>query len=412
MLNSVWNGIREDYCLNVYSGHVEEKSGLGPHGEITDELWESVLKSLKRDASPGVDLCYEYKTNAHLLEGGDDKLRAMVQQRIYDRLAFYRTAQEAEPKKSNALQLVEDNLQDPIRVFGKNESTGVHKPTRVINSVSVVDSGVERVLSLATASKFSDNWMEGPSSVGIQLKNLDALVEFRSKAERYLGSSVVVDDMQGYEYSFKDDCVDMAFDIEVYLHAREFYPRVEEDVYVKLLFVENWLTKAPSIIVCSDGVVLETAECWLRSGRFKTSFYGTHVRSALCSVAASMKGKVFEYMWVPAKSNGDDCLSSYVGYELDYVPYGFVVTDRRLSTGIEPWSFCSHLIFRDTHYPETVCKTILNLLRNRKVTHELYDAFAFVNRERPDWPILEEFISRLISEAEASAGDLLRVEDA
>lgn len=412
MLAGVWEGIRDDYCCDVYTEYVKEKQGLGPNGEISDGLWDEVLRSFKRDASPGVDLCYEYKTNALLLEGGDEKLRTMIQSRIYDRLAFYRDISDLDSKKADALQLVEDNLQDPIRVFGKNESTGMHKPTRVINSVSVVDSGVERVLSLAVANGFSDRWMDGPSSVGIQLKNLDALREFRSKAERYLGDSVVVDDMQGFEYSFKEECMDMAFDIEVYLHARGFYPMVDADVYVKLLKVENWLAKAPSIIVCSDGVVLESPECWLRSGRFKTSFYGTHVRSALATVAASWNDKVFVYDFCPAKSNGDDCLSSYKGYELNYQPFGFVVTDRLLSVGPEPWSFCSHLIFRDTHYPETVCKTILNLMRNRKVTPELYDAFAFVNRERPDWPALDQLVCEIIETAEAAVDDLVQEEEA
>lgn len=405
-LSATWGLIRDDYCSQVYANHIEKNTGLDENGVISDELWEEIVSSINLASGPGVDECYEYRTNKELLEGGSDDLRKQVQQRIYDRLAFYEEALTTNPKDADALELVERGLQDPIRVFGKNESTSSSKPTRVINSVSVKDSCVERATTLRRANKFSKQWMEGPSCVGIQLKDVDALREFRAKAEKYFGDEVEMDDMQGYEYSFREECHDVGHDIEMYMHCGRFHdelPMCEVDVTTKLLYVDAWLAKAPSIIVCSDGVVLETSECWLRSGRFKTSFIGTHVRSALCSIAASAESSQFEY--VPAKSNGDDCLSKKWDLQLNYSNMGFTVTDRQVARGPEPWSFCSHLIFRDTHYPESICKTILNLFRNGKVTEELYDAFVFINRCRPDWPEIERVALDIIESVESALAD-------
>lgn len=400
-----WEAIREEYCLENYYLAMQPPKGLSPEGVISNELWEEILASVKLSASPGVDLCYEYQTNGSFLEDGGVNLRKLVQARIFDRLRFFDEACESEPSKADAFTLVESGLQDPIRIFGKGDPTGIHKETRMINSVSIVDSCVERALTLRKAQYFTDRWMEGQSAVGIQLKDIDALREFRFRAEKYLGNKVSNDDMQGYEYSFKEDCMDIAYDIECYLNQAKFDKDVtyEFDVYAKLLFVENWLAKAPSVIVCSDGVVLETSECWLRSGRFKTSFYGTHVRSALCTIAASA-ANFGSYTFVPAKSNGDDCLSKWIE-GLDYKELGFVVTDSKVSEDDMPWSYCSHLILRDTHYPESITKTVLNLLRNRKVTPELYDAFVFTNRDRPDWSQVDETVRAIIQEAEDLLND-------
>lgn len=385
---------------------VEPSTGMSEYGEISDELWSEIVASINLQSSPGMDECYEYRTNKELLAGGDSELRAAVQQRIYNRLAFYEEALERNPKDADAFDLVERGLQDPIRVFGKNESTSSSKPTRIINSVSIKDSCIERATTLRRATKASKQWMEGPSCIGIQLKDIEALREFRQKAEKYLGNEVEVSDVQGYEYSFKEDCHDVAFDIEMYMHCGKFHDEeivFEKDVTAKLLYVENWLSKAPSILVCSDGVVLETDECWMRSGKFKTSFQGTRVRSALCSIAAT--AETSGYVYVPAKSNGDDCLNKYMGSKLNYDSLGFKITDNYVAVGVAPWHFCSHLIFRDTHYPESICKSILQLFRNRKVSEELYDAFVFVNKCRPDWPEVEAVALSIIADVEAAMAD-------
>lgn len=404
----LWRRIRREYCDTVYRKFVKDFPGLEESGFISDELWAEIEKSINLDAGPGVDYCYEYKTNRDLLDPSGERLRADVQRRIYNRMAFYETAISCDPSSAEALQLVVSGLQDPIRVFGKNEPTSWSKETRVINSVSVADSCCERVLTLRRANAFTVDWMDGPSSVGIQLKDEQAMIEFREQVEKRLGEEVTNDDMQGYEYAFRQECVEVAYDIECYLRSGKFLDETDRfDTWAKLLYVEKWLTLAPSVIVCSDGVVLLTNEVWLRSGRFKTSFHGTHVRSALTSLAASFKEGKFVY--VPSVSNGDDNLSKHIG-ELDYSPLGFVVTDRRVSKGADPWSFCSHLIFRDCHYPESVSKTILNLLRNKKVTPELYDAFRFTNCARPDWPEVDKFVQALVEEAESLLHDGLEEE--
>lgn len=405
-----WKEVRQRYCNEAYLPKFQKRhTGLSHDGTVSDELWAEIVKSINKDAGPGVDLCYEYKTNKDVLEElGEAELRKLVQERIKKRIDFFdfqglSYLSTTEARKADALELVERGLVDPIRVFGKNEATKKTKMTRVINSVSLIDSCVERVSSLAVANLFSNDWMNSPSAVGIQLKDIDALIEFRRKTSSEFGSEdVEQDDVQGYEYSYRTQCMDVAHDIESWLDQGKF-PDERDYTWTavaKLRCVTSWIDKAPSVVVFSDGIVAVVDDSWLRSGKFVTAFHGTHVRSALVSIASSLLKK--SYCRTPAKSNGDDCLSKFTGLDLTetYRSLGFVITDKRVSRGAEPWSFCSHLIFREIHYPESISKTTLNLLRNSKVTPELYDAFVFTNAFRPDVAEVMKFVLEVVSEAE------------
>lgn len=411
-LYAAWLKIRKQYVQQYYSD-LKPVPEVGLDGTLDGALRPEIIRSIKESASPGVDLCYTYQTNADLLVDGGLNLLAMVEERIRKRLSLPLPEYAGlDVPRLDPLKLIEDGLMDPVRLFCKNEATSNSKPTRIINSVSVVDSCIERATTLWRAEAMTNDWMSGQSAVGIQLKDVSALAEFRRKGETWFrrpGEPLQVEnsDVQGYEYSFKRECHAIAFEIEFHMQYGVFPDEVRSVADFppigKLLYVEYVLSLQDRVCVCSDGVVLNVEDCWLQSGRFKTSFFGTHVRSALCSLVASSCAN--DVVLVNAKSNGDDCLNTFISndFAAQYQRFGFKITDNKVSVDDDPWSFCSHLIFREEHYPESFAKTLVMLLRNSKVTPELYDAFAFVNRARPDWPQIDALVKAIVANTDDGA---------
>jgi hypothetical protein len=395
-LLSCWRSIREKYVDEFYEGKVSGGVGINEDGTLDDELFADIFVSVNRKSSTGVPVCYEYQTNESYLEDNGIKLRAEVEKRIKLRL-------QGGYEGLDAIELVERGYHDPVRVFGKDEATSITKPTRVINSVSIVDSCVERATSLRRTQMFSDNWIDGLSTVGIQLKDVEAMVEFREVSERQLGRVVENTDVRGWEWSFNRDCHEIAFDIEFYLETGRFPDGNYQTVYEKLLYADFYLSLADGLVVCSDGVVLLTIFCWLRSGKFRTSFQGTHVRAALCSIVASMERLPTGMEMVSAKANGDDCLNRFIrDYTYEYKLIGFTITDRVVSVDSDPWSFCSHSIFRNTHYPETISKILCNFFRHDEITPELFDQLMFAFKDHPGFSEIKAFVLRVVWASEQS----------
>lgn len=426
--SDVWAKARRSLCEQAYPPKLRWKfpSPFDSSGSIREELWDEILRSIKKEAGPGVDLCYEYKTNADVLADGGEMLKKRVEDRIKRRLSIdpavleslvmqSRSGEDVEVHAGIGLDLISENLISPTRVFCKNEATKKSKETRIINSCSLEDSCIERVTTLLRASRFVDVWGDGPSSVGIQLKDVQALREFRWKVEGRFSSKVDHSDIQGYEYGFGELPHKMAFDIEFWMESGEFYDDVSRPLtpVEHLLVVDYYLSLLPRILVFSDGVVAVANKVWLQSGRFKTSFWGTHVRSMLCSlvelVVTGWSPAKGQPQYLPATANGDDCLNksseARVGQKTyfedtvnGYEQCGFVLTDLVTSTGESPWDFCSHIITRETHYPASCTKTILQLFRNKQITEELFDAFMFVNKDRSDIVEIRNFVMSLAGE--------------
>lgn len=396
LLLTTWNRIKEDYLQRFYP---DDKFRFPLTLPIDDDLWFEIVRSVKRSASPGVPYLNEYKTNGDFLDVSEEEIRSIVDERLLNRLNYdfskYDTL-NSEERFEEAKRVIDLGLIDPVRLFVKNEPTKTNKEARIINSVSLVDSVCQRVTTLRRASKWISFWLNGVSSAGIQLKDQEAMVDFRKKTAEFLGDDVENSDIQGFEYSFGKACHKMALDIETYMACGETNPR-ELTTEIKLLRAEYFLSTLPRIVVTSDGSVFEVDQVWLQSGKFTTSFAGTHVRSALVSVAASLDSEVS--ILVPAKSNGDDCLNSFVGdLAKNYLRIGYKVTDNFVSHGSQPWSFCSHFITEKSHYPESYTKTLLSLLRhkelfkNEAITEELMGQFEFANRARPDWKEFYDFL--------------------
>lgn len=382
--------IRDEYAVRHYTG-LDTQFPLDL--PVSDDLWKQIKDSIKRSSSPGVDFIYFYKSNGDLLDNDETELRRRVDARLRARLEwdFSKYSQlTPDERKVAAMAVVEEGLVDPVRVFIKNEPTKKDKQSRIINSVSVVDSCCQRVTSLQRANKWISSWCKGVSSAGIQLKDVECMKYFRDKTQQFLGQSVESTDVQGFEYSFGAACHKIALDIETYMACGSFDP-AEPSVEIRLLRAETQLSMLPRVVLTSNGDVHIVDFVWLQSGKFTTSFAGTHVRSALVSIAATIRDG-FPVL-VNAKSNGDDCLNSYVGDLTDaYLKMGFRITDQQVSIGAQPWGFCSHVIAEESHYPESYTKTLLSFLSQKVISAELFDQFAFVNQLRPDWEEMKQFL--------------------
>lgn len=387
---------------------MQRNDGINEDGTLTDQKWLEIVESINKDASPGVDYCYQYKRNKDLLDSDPNGFRQRVESRMAKRLELFKNPIQVDGVEE-AIQRIEMDLVSPVRVFNKDEPTKWTKETRLVNSLSAEDNAIEKATSLKKANKFMDHWMDSVSTVGIKLKNVECMAEFRAVSEEFFGvpegASVENTDVRGWEWAFKKVAHRIALDIEFYLETGGFpedLPVTEWSPTLRLLWVEHHLSVASKVLVLSDGRALWTDHVWMLSGKFKTSFQGTHVRSALCSIVATMRAN--RPVVVAAKSNGDDCLNKTfknLDYTSEYLEAGFVITDRFVAARpADAWSFCSHRILRDNHYVESITKLVLSLFRHKELTCELWDDFSYNVRTRPDFESILSLVREVLGREE------------
>lgn len=125
-------------------GFEDEQSLFGPDAEDKLKLDEIVYRSLQDTAGPGVPLCIFGSTNKEIKE----KVWPFVKKCVVERLRLLSTYEMTQ--RDTPESLVRRGFCDPVRVFIKNELTGLSKiarhAPRLIMSVSLVDQIVERCL--------------------------------------------------------------------------------------------------------------------------------------------------------------------------------------------------------------------------------------------------------------------------
>jgi len=403
---------------------------VGDRYMFTDIYIESLFTTVKRTSSPGVDMVYTYQSNGALLDDNPEELKQRVNSRLNSHLQFANiiVGERSEMFVLDALMnccqtfknyktaqhWVERDLCDPIRVFIKDEPTKTSKEDRVICSVSVVDSLLERAPILDHFMSLRHKWTNGPSSIGIDLSSVDSMQIFRNNLFKRLGNLSANSDLQGFEYCFNSYCFFVCFIMQFYLIFRKFPWEVkmkELTLQGKLLFLNALLDQLDKVIVCSDGKVIKTNRVWLASGRFKTSYYGTLFRSILPSLTANFYANNVENIYVPSTANGDDCVEKFAFNNIEsfvsgYAKFGFKVTDYKIIRYGEDISFCSQIISDGTHYPESILKQTLHLLRHKVVDKELWDQFHYVMHRRKDWGELEEICLNILSASDLSGQTL------
>jgi len=390
----------------------------GGSWHISDSFWSEILKSLKGSSSPGVDLLYYYPVNALLRDENPEMLRFRVEEMLNARLLYFNNLSpnsiygeidegpDEYPYKA-ALSRVETNVASPVRVFIKNEPTRTNKKGRLINSYSVVDSILERIISMKDFVDCVPYWPCSFSTIGIDLTSRELVESMRcnfvSRSMQHGFRRMASSDLQGFEYCIAP----MHFDVAFMLRFKRYFNLWPHEIalgevvnpLMKLLFVEHDLERRSKILVCSDGVVVHANISWMQSGRYETAQIDTFVRAFLPTLVWNLRGLE---KYVPAIANGDDCVESLPDeatqdiWVSEYNWLGFVVTDFKESRG-ETLSFCSQTIIPGSHHPESILKSVIRLLSNSTITDELWDQFVFVNHTFPLWGELEEFLLSIVN---------------
>jgi len=381
---------------------------------ISDDYWLDLVNSIRAQSSPGVDFCYIYPTNSQLLEKNPALLRRRVEEGVTNLISSFRSCGsllEVETLfRVSTFSKVENKvalgLDFPVRTFVKKEVTKISKEPRIIYSQSIEASCIEKLPLLLQFDSLINNWGIGPSSIGISLQDQSLISKFRSNNVKRLishGCSIMNSDFQGFEYSFNQQIFEIAFRLEWQFRFHcgfheETFDSISGSIDKMLTLINHHNTCSSKMIINSDGVVLHVDRIWLLSGRFKTSFYGTLVRSFLPTV---INGFI---RYVKAVSNGDDCLEELLvskdDYLLRYGQWGFKVTDTYICGPEDPLHFCSQIINVSSHYPESVLKSLLTLFNHKVIDEQLYDQFRTLFVNSPYWRALEKLLEAIIEPVE------------
>lgn len=352
-------------------------------GLIRTDVWSDLMKLVKNDSSPGVPWMYEYNQNGDLKQ--EEFFKQTVEERIRMLLKedfnIYDLREELDIHV--AKDLVERGLCDPVRMFGKNEPTTKEK-TRVISSVSIVDSIIDLLVSwpqikaeisqVSVDQKGKKHWAHS-STIGIDLytdssnKLFYRRIKSQSHAMRLLGKRMVSSDISGFEWSYK-------------VHDYQLYAKIQEEIDLRAE-AERWVTKLRNnriyceihvMLMNSDGELYVVSTSRMGSGSRRTAHADSTVRSFLPIL--------IEKKFVLSNANGDDNIESTSktdeGLIESYRKLGYVVTDVvEVGDDDEPFYYCSHKFTKSIAVPEAYPKGVHNLLSNSTYNRELFVDFWF-----------------------------------
>lgn len=386
--------------------------------KINDVVWDGLLRTIKLGKSPGIPFMYEFSTNAALLEADPLGLRLAVTERLVQLIDDDTNVEEiyngpskdylAEKLRDQRISVMKSKV-DPVKVFVKPEFTGVHKPGRMIFSKSLVDALVVRLLIYPFLQADKERWLEGYSSIGIDLTNEELMREFYDHLFRgRRDGRILHSDLQGFDWSFREFCYMIYANL---MHHRLFYQFGFEmgSVPESHQWWVNAFTSAIAydlkpILILSDGTILQLERTVMLSGAAWTAQADTEVRSVLPEVTFQYAVGGYDTLdesdsVVAAKAvaNGDDCGEEfhedyYEDSEIantiksiisNYENLGFVMKSGVISKYGEPVSFCSQVITPNTSYPESWTKSVCNLLNRTSVSTDLWDQFRYVYKRAP-----------------------------
>lgn len=314
------------------------KTATGWHGGFETALasvrFERILRSVKPDSSPGVPWSGLGTRNDELL--ADPAIGALLGGLVKFRV---RQLSEADPDdferclREDPLYAIRRDLADPVRVFVKNEPHKmkkiVAKRWRIINSLSLVDQIVEKVIFWNQDDVEKEVWANIPSKPGMGLTDEDEkyLVGYARAHDLCVGS-----DASNFDVTVPDFLVRADERVRIALAKDATAPWVNA--------LRNFNTLMIRRVICtSNGLCLvRTIAGGVISGRSVTASSNSRMRGLIHAVVAIRHGVDPAYM-----SMGDDCVEREIDCDLREeveTTFGVLLTDiEKLSRG---FSFCSH----------------------------------------------------------------------
>jgi hypothetical protein len=350
------------------------------------------MDNIKRKASPGFPLMYQYATNEEALRNmGRGTIRDLVLERL-NRIAAAPTEAFTE---WSAMELCEAGLCDPIRVFVKSEMHSQRKmdsgKMRLIMSVSLVDQLVERVLYQLQNNAEIDDWESCPSKPGMGLNDegLSVLHQNFQRMAAALGT-----DVGGYDWGIT----------QVFLDSEASYRngQVGAPLYSDTMCARRVRLLGLSVLVFGDGTVVQQIVRGVqKSGSYNTSAGNSHIRVVVDKLIGGPTTKVC--------AMGDDCVG-----DLDippgeltrqYARYGLDVRvmDRYDSGKME---FCAYRFTPDSVEPVRPVKMLSAFLYNWPPEECYEDRVEALKYELRHSPVQSEILDVLYAvHAELVGGD-------
>jgi hypothetical protein len=320
-----------------------------------------LVETIKADASPGYPYLLEASTNAKLFDLHSYTIVELVVRRI-------RLLQNCDLSCLQSLapsELVDKGFCDPVRVFVKQEPHNSEKVLqgrlRLISSVSVVDSLVERYFSFDLNKKEIANWTKIPSKPGIHF--CDG-TDVSSDVSRLVDP--VEADVSGWDWSVSEQ--------ELMLESimRSRLCSWQEGTPMWRLVRSRYMCLSRSVFVTSDGYLYEqTIYGAMKSGCYNTSSSNSRIRVLVDRALGSR-----------CIAMGDDSVGEYIPDAVSkYESLGHVVKMyNRVSHS--SFEFCSHQYDGEACYLKNWLKTLFRLLNN-KYSPELLEQFKYELRGSP-----------------------------
>ncbi len=389
---------------------------------IKEDVWSDLMCILKKQASPGVPFMYDFATNERLILEP-----AVLKPEVESRLRKLYSLGESlkgdlgDPTQlfvdpQEGVRLVQQGFCDPSRTFGKNEPHKLGKPTRLIVSMSVVDSIVDMILvhqQLSTeihcvqVHQAEGRHWPHPVTVGFDLNTKKGRIHFYERiiAKIRSGLDMAQNDTSGFDASFHVACHHLYQTWWDCMGNRAAAQGMGPEVWWRFVHLARAYCRKHRVLMTSDGMLLALCIAVMGSGEKQTAHGDSVVRALLCTLAQFIfcEGSPKRITWfrqeledavmgipsrvpVSADTNGDDCVEDKLGLQLTeltacYARLGFALTDSTPCEG-NPISvtFCSQILTPDGGRPEAYGKALFNLLQKPIESADSIELLTFWSR--------------------------------
>jgi len=323
---------------------------------------------VNRNGSPGYPYMIYWKTNGAWIDNNVWEIVLLVVMRVRDRLKYAESGE-----KWNVKKRIANNVQDPQRVFIKDEAHTQKKlklfKFRVIQSVSLIDSLIQRMLYDNQDNAEIDNWKTIPSSPGVGFTDEDNEIIVGKVEDMLQVGEVFGTDVSGWDESVHkhERLQDAERRIELSI------VNVEGSVWQKLVRLEVEIQCSP-LHITSDGVVITySVDGGMNSGEKITSSSNSWIRNFINKLAAYRHGVSLKNM--KTMSSGDDNLCNKMeGYAEEMDKMGYDI--KQIDDVKETFEYCSHeysLITRKARFLN-FAKTMHQLLRTKQVDRGMIES--------------------------------------
>ena len=210
-------------------------------------LLDYAINNQNMQSSPGFPYNQTHATTKEMIFYAEDRLRAMVLERINLLRTDDITGLTAE-------EIVQGGFADPIKLFVKNEPHRASKISsgrvRVIFSVSIVDRIVQMIMCQLQNSWEIDNWEHIPSKSGFGFTpdKVSRFVKSLSGYPSHQPSDYTASDVQSWDWNVTED--DFAFEAYVRWSLEDSNPD-DLDFYRNVYYAAS-----RKLVVLSDGRAL------------------------------------------------------------------------------------------------------------------------------------------------------------